>query len=112
MKTVRTDYRSQLMNFVAGLPIADLDRKNRLVTISAPEEDDKYTDFNRKLCAEFAVTVWRRALLEKPGMVPGMVEELGLHAALKADTKREVLVMDFFGCSEMNSTELVVLSKN
>lgn len=95
------EYRAQILNYVA-------DRvDSKVINTPALSEHESYTDFNRKLCAEFALVAWPKALLQ----APGLVEELGLPAVLAADTKRQVLVLDYFGCEEMGDVELVSLAR-
>jgi len=100
---VLEDYRSEILNYVAGVR----DKHGDLTDDLAPVGHNSYALLARKVRTEVALVAWRRALLQ----APGVVEDLCLPAPLRADTKRDVLIVDYFGCLEMNDAEVATFAK-
>lgn len=110
IKAEPKDFRSELLNYIAGR----VDKQGLLSRAPALSAHENYTELNMKIRAEVARCAWRRALLHawgSDGHAAGLVEELGLPGTLAADTSREVLVWDYFGCEEMGDADLVSLAK-
>lgn len=103
MKFETTDYRSEILNYVADR----FDKKGMISGDPAFSQHENYIVFNRRLRAEIALAAWRKALLQGPGVV----EDLGLPAVLRADATRTAIVWNFFGFEELGDAGLVCLAQ-
>lgn len=95
---MRTDYRSEMLKYIAGCLGSSGE---------PPVEHDNYSALNLKVRAEFALAGWRRALLQ--GI--DAVESFNLPAVLRRDIGRQLLILDYFGFEEMSDREIVSIAK-